>query len=64
MNACLDCGRTEQQVPLLVLEFRGGIIHICPQCLPTLIHKPEKLASKLPGMDTATDNMAGKEIGD
>jgi len=26
-------------------------VYICPQCLPILIHKPEKLSKKLPGMN-------------
>jgi hypothetical protein len=51
MKTCLNCNRSEQQVPLLVLQFRLDTIHICPQCLPLLIHKPEKLVDKLPGMD-------------
>jgi hypothetical protein len=51
MDRCLNCNRTEEQVPLLVLQFRGEATHICPQCLPLLIHKPEKLADKLPGME-------------
>jgi len=49
-NACLNCSISEEQVPLLVLQFQKEIIHICPQCLPMLIHKPEKLSDKLPGM--------------
>jgi hypothetical protein len=53
MNTCLNCNRTEDQIPLLGLQFRSGTIHICPQCLPILIHKPEKLADKLPGMDVS-----------
>ena len=51
MNTCLNCARTEEQVPLLTMQFRGEQVHICPQCLPVLIHKPEKLADKLPGME-------------
>jgi hypothetical protein len=51
LKTCLNCNRTEEQVPLVVMQFRGKAIHICPQCLPLLIHKPEKLADKLPGMD-------------
>jgi hypothetical protein len=47
----LNCDRTEEQIPLLVLQFRGGTIHLCPQCLPVLIHQPGKLAGKLPGID-------------
>jgi hypothetical protein len=33
------------------MQFHGKAILICPQCLPLLIHKPEKLVDKLPGMD-------------
>jgi len=50
---CLNCGKTEQQVPLLQLTFKGETKHICPQCLPVLIHKPQQLAEKLPGMEAA-----------
>ncbi len=51
MKTCLNCDRTEVQIPLLGMQFRGETIQICPQCLPLLIHKPEKLVGKLPGMD-------------
>lgn len=49
--ACLNCNRTEQQIPLLTLAFQGEKKYICPQCLPVLIHKPEKLSAVLPGLD-------------
>ena len=48
---CLNCNRTDQQVPLLTLTFKGETKHICPQCLPVLIHKPGQLSEKLPGME-------------
>ncbi len=51
MNTCLNCNRSEEQIPLLVMQFRNKTVHICPQCLPVLIHKPENLAEKLPGME-------------
>ncbi len=51
MKTCLNCNRTEGQVPLLAMQFQGKAIHICPQCLPLLIHKPENLAGNLPGME-------------
>ena len=55
MKTCLKCQRTEEQVPLIVLQFRQEAIHICPQCLPILIHKPYQLAEKLPGF-TPSEN--------
>ncbi|MDP2886883.1 MAG: hypothetical protein Q8P51_17900 [Ignavibacteria bacterium] len=48
---CLHCERTEQQLPLLILQFMAGQIWICPQCLPVLIHAPHKLAGKIPGAE-------------
>jgi hypothetical protein len=49
MKKCLNCEKTEQEIPLLHLTFKGETKHICPQCLPVLIHKPQVLADKLPG---------------
>ena len=46
---CLNCGTSEQDRPLITLKFQGKEFSICPQCLPTLIHKPYQLAEKLPG---------------
>jgi len=34
--------------PLVTLKFQGKELYICPQCLPTLIHKPYQLSEKLP----------------
>lgn len=48
---CLNCGRSEEQVPLLGLAFKGGTVHICPQCLPVLIHKPQQLVDRLAGIE-------------
>ena len=50
---CLNCGRTDKQVPLLHLTFQGGPKYICPQCMPVLIHKPQQLTDKLPGIEVA-----------
>lgn len=51
MNTCLNCKITEQEIPLLQMRYQKADVFICPQCLPVLIHKPEKLADKLPGME-------------
>ncbi len=45
---CLNCGSSEMDRPLINLKFQGKELYICPQCLPTLIHKPYQLADKLP----------------
>ncbi len=51
MKTCINCRRTEQQIPLLELQFQDREVHICPQCLPILIHHPRKLDAVLPGME-------------
>ncbi len=51
MQTCISCERTEKQTPLIQLTFSGQPFHICPQCLPILIHHSEKLADKFPGME-------------
>jgi len=51
---CINCGITEKDRPLLTLQFNGGQIWMCPQCLPILIHAPQKLAGRLPGAESMT----------
>jgi len=50
---CLNCGTSEQDRPLVLLKFQEQDFYICPQCLPTLIHKSHELAEKLPGFKPA-----------
>jgi hypothetical protein len=50
-HECLNCGKTEEETPLLDLTFKGESKHICAQCLPILIHKPHLLVEKLPGFN-------------
>lgn len=49
--ACLVCGQTQEQIPLIALSYQNAAFHICPQHLPMLIHKPQLLAGKLPGAE-------------
>ncbi len=49
LSKCLNCGVSEQEKPLILLKFQGKDLYICPQCLPTLIHKPYELTNKIPG---------------
>jgi len=47
MNTCLNCDRSEQEIPLIALHYQGKQVYICSQCFPNLIHAPAKLAGKL-----------------
>lgn len=45
---CFSCKRSDTEVPLVQLRYSSKEIHICPQCLPALIHHFDTLAGKLP----------------
>lgn len=48
---CIQCGQSDQSVPLLQFQYQDKQFWICPQDLPILIHKPAQLADKLPGLE-------------
>ena len=51
MKTCLNCQKSEQEIPLVTLQYLGQQVHICSQCFPTLIHSPAKLAGKIKGAE-------------
>lgn len=50
-KTCVNCNRSEEKTPLLVLTFKGEEKFICAQCLPLLIHKTHLLVEKFPGIE-------------
>lgn len=48
---CLACERSQDDVPLVSLVYRGAAHWICPQHLPLLIHDPARLAGKIEGAE-------------
>jgi hypothetical protein len=57
ISKCIHCERDSHEVPLVALRFQNSEAWICPQHLPILIHKPQVLAGKLPGVE----NLAPEE---
>ena len=51
--ACLNCGRTDKQTPLISLQYVLREAWICPQCLPVLIHHADELEEKLAALRQA-----------
>ncbi len=49
---CISCERSEQVVPLVAITFAQNGTWICTQCLPTLIHDPNRLVHKFQNMTT------------
>jgi hypothetical protein len=47
MKTCLNCQKSEEEIPLVTLQYQGKQVYICSQCFPTLIHSPAKLAGKI-----------------
>jgi hypothetical protein len=50
IKTCINCNRSEEEVPLISFTFREKSYFVCPGCLPILIHEPHLLADKLPGI--------------
>ena len=48
---CLFCKRTDEEIPLVQLDFKSVHYWICPQHIPILIHQPDKLTGMLPGAE-------------
>lgn len=50
-RTCIACDRSDDQTPLVHLQYRGNDLWICPQHLPVLIHDPARLVGRLPGAE-------------
>ena len=48
---CLVCARSGNEIPLIQLQYQGAAYWICPQDFPVLIHQPDKLIGRLPGVE-------------
>ena len=48
---CLVCKVTSANLPLVMLEYQGSRLWICPQHMPVLIHNPTELAGLLDGAE-------------
>ncbi|NPA67387.1 MAG: hypothetical protein GXO50_02140 [Chlorobi bacterium] len=53
-NTCIVCKKTEEEVPLIIMKYRGKEIRICPQHVPVLIHDPHKLTGLIEGAENFT----------
>lgn len=51
LTKCVYCERDSHEVPLVALRYQDTEAWICPQHLPILIHKPQNLVGKLPGVE-------------
>ncbi len=54
MKTCFNCNTTENDIPLLELNYKEKNLYICPRCMPQLIHNPATLVDTLPGAENLT----------
>lgn len=48
---CLVCKKNEDEIPLLIMTYKGEELRICPQHIPLLIHEPHKLVGMIDDAD-------------
>jgi predicted Zn-ribbon and HTH transcriptional regulator len=44
---CFNCGKTDEQIPVLEMQYKKNQLWVCPQCIPNLIHNPDVVQDKL-----------------
>lgn len=49
-SSCIYCDQNDHTVPLIQFTYQDRQYFTCPQHLPILIHNPQQLAEKLPGL--------------
>jgi len=53
-NTCIVCKKDENEVPLIMMTYKGQDLRICPQHVPVLIHDPQKLVGLVEGAENFT----------
>ena len=51
---CIVCKQSENEVPLILMKYKGKELRICPQHVPVLIHDPQKLVGLVDGAEKFT----------
>ncbi len=53
-DTCIVCKKDENEVPLIMMKYKGQDLRICPQHVPVLIHDPQKLVGLVDGAENFT----------
>lgn len=48
---CVNCGKSEAEVPILKMRFQGEEVMLCSSCFPILLHRPDQLVGRLKGAE-------------
>jgi hypothetical protein len=60
-DACVNCNRTDAQVPLGAWRYRGEQLWICPDCMPAFIHQRDTIMTR---MESSSANRSAAQTGD
>ena len=52
IKECIVCKKTSEEIPVTKFYYKESEFYICPQHLPTIIHKPQDLVGLIEGADT------------
>ncbi len=58
LNKCINCEREESVAPLVSITYAQNATWICTQCLPTLIHNPDKLKPIFDNMNNESSSQS------
>ena len=50
-KTCLVCKRSDKEIPLFHLTYKGKKFQICSQHIPIIIHNPKQLIGRLEGAE-------------
>jgi len=53
-NTCIVCKKNEDEIPLIIMKYKGKELRVCPQHIPVLIHDPQKLVGMVEGAENFT----------
>ncbi len=56
LDTCINCGKSDNEAPILQMKFRGAQMWICSGCIPVLIHRPEQLMGQLTSVNNIEIN--------
>lgn len=52
VKECLVCKKSSAEIPVTKFYYKESEFYICPQHMPTIIHKPQELVGLIDGADT------------
>ena len=58
---CINCQRTEDELPLTEWRMAGNAFWVCPECLPLLIHRRAEVMPHWNLAGRATPSTGGRD---